>query len=176
MTHTSPWDRDARPRAASTTRGVISEWSTATRIFSYMGLSPLDTRNSRHSRLVGTGPKVPVLRRLAASRAGIAGNEPGGDRRKRVGEGDHPASRGSRLRGVRARWPAAPRLFRGPPRHLQHGTPGGGGQGTNVRHRRDVRGGPDTRAGGGEELRRQSRDLRPYGRRGAVRRTGGMFA
>src|SRR5215472_1207197 len=75
MAHTSPWDRDARARAASRTRGVISEWSTATRILSYIGASPLDTRNFRHLHPVRTEPKGPGLprSRAAADRAGDRG-------------------------------------------------------------------------------------------------------
>ncbi len=38
-TQTSPLDNTARSRAASTARSEGSEWSTATRILSYMGLS-----------------------------------------------------------------------------------------------------------------------------------------
>ena len=40
----------------------------ATRMFSYIGPSLLDTRNSRHFYLVGTGPEVPVPHQSCAGR------------------------------------------------------------------------------------------------------------
>src|SRR5580700_11822035 len=39
-THTSPLDNTDRSRAATTARSEISEWSTATRILSYIDLAP----------------------------------------------------------------------------------------------------------------------------------------
>src|SRR6185437_12238273 len=41
-THTSPLDSRARSRAASRARSDASEWSTATRILSYIALASLD--------------------------------------------------------------------------------------------------------------------------------------